>query len=138
MLVVTPEVYDTVVDHALSGVPGEVCGILGGEFEDGHRSVSTVHQATNTAVDPQMTYRIDPEEQFELMEDIERTGQNVVGFYHSHPAGPPRPSATDSTQAAWVGYSYLIVVLSGEYPYVGSWKWTGEAFEREPVALQSE
>ena len=135
MLTVTQEVYDAVVDHALRGAPEEVCGVLGGEYAE-ERHASVVRQAENAAADPTVTYRIGPEEQFELMEEIEDAGQEVVGFYHSHPAGPPQPSATDEAQATWPGYSYLIVVLAGDHPYVGSWEWTGEELEREPLALR--
>ena len=35
-------------------------------------------------------------------------GQEIVGYYHSHPDHPARPSAFD-TEHAWPWYSYLIV-----------------------------
>lgn len=136
MLTLTQEVYDAVVDHALGGAPEEACGVLGGEFGDETRQASVVQQAENAAAEPQTTYRVDPEEQFELMENIESAGLDVVGFYHSHPAGPARPSPTDRARANWPGYSYLIVLLTGTHPFVGSWRWTGEEFEPEVVALR--
>jgi proteasome lid subunit RPN8/RPN11 len=33
----------------------------------------------------------------------------VIGFYHSHPDHPARPSQYDLEHAAWPGYSYVIV-----------------------------
>ena len=44
------------------------------------------------------------------------------------------PSETDREQATWPGYSYAICAFDG-YPYLGSWRWTGERVERETVAL---
>ena len=131
MLSVSQEVYETVIDHARRGGKEEVCGVLGGEYGEEHRYAYTGREAENVADTPRSTYRIEPKEQLELMEEIRKRGQDIVGFYHSHPSGPPRPSATDAAQATWPGYSYLIVSLSGEYPFVGSWCWTGERFQPE-------
>jgi proteasome lid subunit RPN8/RPN11 len=134
MLELTRGVYDAVIDHAREGRPREVCGVLGGEAGD-PALARTHRRAENAAADPRREYRIDPGEQLALLEAVETAG-DVVGFYHSHPAGPPRPSPTDEARAAWEGYSYLIVAMDGEHPYVGSWRWTGEAFEREAVAVR--
>ena len=37
-----------------------------------------------------------------------RNGLEVVGAYHSHPAGRPRPSATDRDEAHGDGFTYVI------------------------------
>ena len=140
MLSLSRPVYDEILDHAESGGDEEICGVLAGERrgEDGEESdevsVDSIHRATNVADHPRTRYRIDPEEQLAIIEAIEDAGREVVGFYHSHPRGPPVPSETDAERAAWPGYSYAICV-PGERPYLGSWSWTGEAFEREAVAL---
>lgn len=135
-LTVTREVYDAIVGHAERGVPEEVCGVLGGEHAAEESRAVAVREAENAAATPRSTYELEPTEQMELMESIHGEGYDVVGFYHSHPAGPPCPSATDERQATWTGYSYVIVVLEGAHPYVGSWRWTGERFDREAVALE--
>ncbi len=134
MLRLTRAVYDAAIDHAREGAPAEVCGVLGGDR--GPRSrVRTLRRAENVADVPHTEYRIDPTAQLALMEEIEADGEAVVGFYHSHPRGPAAPSPTDRRCATWTGRYYVIVVLDGAHPYVGSWRWTGEAFEREAVAL---
>ena len=134
MLRVTREVYDAAVDHAREGLPAEVCGVLGGD-RGATSHARTLRRAENAAADPRTEYRIDPAEQLALMEEVEAAGQEVVGFYHSHPRGPAEPSPTDRRRATWADRSYLIVVLEGEWPYVGSWRWTGQRFAREAVAL---
>lgn len=138
MLSLPRAVYDEILAHA-AGSDEEICGVLAGERGgDGaeHLSrVEAVHRATNVADTPQTRYVIDPEEQLRIIEDVEDGGREVVGFYHSHPEGPPVPSETDAERAAWPGYSYAICV-PGQQPYLGSWRWTGERFEREAVALR--
>jgi proteasome lid subunit RPN8/RPN11 len=128
-------VYDDLIAHAGDGNPEEVCGVLGGSRGDAESHAATARRAENAAESPRTRYALDPAEQLALMDDIDDDGRDVVGFYHSHPAGPPRPSETDAAQAAWPGYSYVIVDLSGASPYVGSWRWTGAEFEQEPVRL---
>ncbi|WP_458185027.1 desampylase [Haladaptatus sp. NG-WS-4] len=142
MLVLSREVYDTLVSHARRGRPAEVCGILAGSRDDGTDSprvtgrVDDVYRTENVAESPETTYELDPEEQLALMEEIEASGRDVVGFYHSHPSGPDTPSETDVADATWDGYSYVIVSLNGSYPFVGSWRFTGETFEPEIVRLE--
>jgi proteasome lid subunit RPN8/RPN11 len=136
-------VRDAVLEHAREGAPDEVCGVLGGvratpetHGTDDRISVArTVERVPNTAATPRTRYELDPTGQFRAMEAIEDAGGEVVGFYHSHPRGPPRPSATDEALATWPGHSYVIVSLGRPEPEVRSWRWTGESFEREAVEL---
>ena len=135
MLAISRAAYDAVVTHARTAAPAECCGVLGGAYGEERSQAATAREARNVSPVPEREYEIDPEEQYELLTGIEDGGRDVVGFYHSHPRGPPRPSATDRTRATWAGYTYLIVDLAGEQPFVGAWRWTGEGFEREAVEL---
>lgn len=139
VLTISRAAYEAIVDHAREGSPEEVCGVLGGA----HRAVTEGSEArralraANAADRPRSRYALDPAEQLGLMDEVEDAGDEVVGFYHSHPRGPPRPSGVDEARATWAGYSYVIVVLDGpdSAPFVGAWRWTGERFEPERVAL---
>jgi proteasome lid subunit RPN8/RPN11 len=143
-LLLDPQVRDAVVAHAREGAPEEVCGVLGGVRQpggdeptdgEGPSRARTARRVPNAATTPRTRYELDPTEQFRAMEAIEDASEVVVGFYHSHPRGPPRPSATDEALATWTGYSYVIVSLGGPEPEIGSWRWTGEVFERERVTV---
>ncbi len=128
------DAYDDIIYEAYDGGPEEVCGILAGEHGADESIVREAHPAANVADRPEIRYYLDPEEQFELIEQIEANDQDIVGFYHSHPAGPPYPSKTDSQRATWPGKSYIIVALDG-YPYLGSWRWRDDAFDQETVRI---
>jgi proteasome lid subunit RPN8/RPN11 len=140
MLALTREVYDGSIAHARECAPEECCGVLGGarggdgECERSH--ADRYRRVANVAEAPRTAYELDPDEQLAHMQAIEDAGREVVGFVHSHPAGPPAPSRTDERQATWAGYSYVIVALGGAEPFVGSWRWTGEGFEQEVIAVQ--
>lgn len=135
MIELPREVYDELVSHARAGAPEEICGVLGGTFGEETSVVRSAARATNVAETPRTRYAMDPAEQLELIEAIEADGEEVCGFYHSHPTGPPGPSATDANRATWPGLSYVIVVLDGDHPYVGSWRWDAdeESFVQETV-----
>ncbi|TKR25876.1 desampylase [Natronomonas salsuginis] len=122
-----------IVDHARSGAPEEVVGVLAGRRGDPSR-VDRVYRATNAANCPEVRYEIEPTAELELLERIDGAGFDVVGFYHSHPHGPLEPSDTDARLAAWPDHSYVIVSLAAE-PAIGSWRWRGDRFEAEPVRI---
>lgn len=136
MLSLTRSVYEDVLDHAEEDVPQEACGILAGTKANGDAHATTAYRTQNAADTPRVAYEIDPTEQLRVMEEIEDMGRDVVGFYHSHPAGPAHPSETDRAQATWDGYHYLLVSLAGRPPILDAWVWTGEQFERDAVRVE--
>jgi len=124
------------VAHARTGAPEEVCGILAGTRDGREHRVAERHPVDNVADRPRSRYEIDPREQLDRMETVADASREVVGFYHSHPRGPPEPSATDVAQATWPGRSYVIVSLDEDGPAtVGAWRWTGEEFESETIRV---
>lgn len=99
------------------------------------RTVQEVRPVENVAERPRTRYELNDLEQFEAMSAIEHDGREVVGFYHSHPHGPPCPSGTDRSEAYWQGYDYVIVALGNE-PFVGAWRLTGQGLEPQRVTLE--
>lgn len=137
MLELTPAVRDAVVEHAREGTPEEVCGVLGGvrEGDGGEDRATATRRVPNVAPTPETRYAMDPEAQLAAIDGLEAEGQDVVGFYHSHPHGPTGPSATDAARATWPGYVYLVVSLASAEPELLAFRWAGEAFESEPVRV---
>ena len=147
MIALPTAVREAILEQAREGRPEESCGVLGGEFDpDGTSRVRSQYQAENVAEEPRTRYEIDPEQQLRIFERLEDRGEEIVGFYHSHPRGPPRPSATDAARATWPDRSYVIVSL--EPLEVGSWRWrtdggtdgnadsaSDDRFERERVVV---
>lgn len=135
MLTVQVGAYEDIIAHATASVPSEACGVLAGHRGDDRTRVETAHPARNDAANPRISYRIDPRAQMALMDAIESTGRDVVGFYHSHPAGPPGPSRRDRDQATWVDHHYVVVSLAGGWPTFDAWRYTEPDFTREPVTI---
>jgi len=132
------DTHGEVIQHAREGKPHEVCGVLGGNRDDGEAQVGYVRRVENVSETPRVNYLMEPEEQLEAIDEVQEAGYDVVGFYHSHPEGPEQPSETDAERANWPDHSYVIVSLGLGEPFTGSWVWTGEEFEQEEVVAESD
>ncbi|MFC3477279.1 desampylase [Halobacterium litoreum] len=136
MLALSRAAYESILDHARADQPLEACGVLVGTREDGERHVETVRRVPNVADAPRVRYELDPEATMAVFDEAEATGREVVGFYHSHPTGPSRPSVTDREQAAWPEKVYVVASLAARPPTLDAWLWTGEDFEDVAVAVR--
>lgn len=87
--------------------PQEACGLLGGKMVGDVYRARRVFPTTNTLHSP-TRYRIEPSEQLAAFEQMEAEGLELVGIYHSHPHGPPLPSATDLAEAYYPETVYVI------------------------------
>ncbi|HET9783856.1 MAG TPA: M67 family metallopeptidase [Terriglobales bacterium] len=101
--------------HGERDYPNECCGLLLGQaLETRRRRATEAFPMRNAnAVSPQNRFEFDPREHLAAQRAARERGLSVVGFYHSHPDHPARPSRTDLERAAWPGYSYLIISVAG-------------------------
>jgi proteasome lid subunit RPN8/RPN11 len=91
--------------HARFCAPEECCGLLAGESG----RVRFVYPLTNIEHSP-TSFTIDPTEHFRAWKHALANGWDLIGAFHSHPSGPPRPSRTDLALAGEPDWVYLIVV----------------------------
>jgi len=111
MLKLSRAAYDALRRHGEETYPYECCGVLLGRISDdgGTRVVTSAARCGNTRTDsPHNRYNIDPRELVRIQRVGRERGEEIVGFYHSHPDHPPRWSSTDLAEAHWIGCSYVI------------------------------
>jgi len=110
MLKLSQAHYDSLRRHGEETYPHECCGVLLGQFaDDGSRTVTSIARAGNTREDsPHNRYNIDPKELIRIQREGRERGEDIVGFYHSHPDHPAQWSSTDLAEAHWFGCSYVI------------------------------
>ena len=97
--------WQTLVAHAESDFPFEVCGLLGIE-DDG----SIRHFPIDNAERSMTYYVMDAKQMLRAMREIEDDGLDLV-IYHSHTHTQAYPSATDIRLAAYPEATYAIVTL---------------------------
>jgi proteasome lid subunit RPN8/RPN11 len=119
--------YGALRQHGEETYPYECCGVLLGQMDGDIRSVSSVVRCGNTRTDsPQNRYNIDPKELVRIQRLGRERGEDIIGFYHSHPDHPARWSSTDLAEAHWFGCSYVITsVEEGKAVLTNAFELTG-------------
>jgi proteasome lid subunit RPN8/RPN11 len=132
MLKLSQSDYLSLRQHGEETYPHECCGVLLGHFvDDGAeavaKTVSRVARCGNTRADsPHNRYQIDPRELIRIQREGRDRGEDIVGFYHSHPDHPAQWSPTDLAEAHWFGCSYVITsVEKGTATITNSFELTG-------------
>lgn len=140
-LVVPPDVVEAIGRDLEAAYPAEGCGVLLGQADGDVRRVERRVPSQNRVPDRNDRYEVDPDLLRRLLEEEDRGGPRVVGFYHSHPDAAPEPSSTDRG-LAWPWYAYLIVpVRSGRAGPGRVWSFDavqGSAVEGEIRAPEEE
>jgi proteasome lid subunit RPN8/RPN11 len=104
---------------------------------DDGRVVASTARAGNTRTDSAHNrYNIDPKDLIRIQREGRERGEDIVGFYHSHPDHPAQWSQTDLAEAHWFGCSYTITsVEKGKAVLTNSFELTGsEESEKKLVA----
>jgi len=104
-IAVTRDVIVRLLAEAAAAHPREACGILLGR---GAR-IDAIAPAANVHPDPLTRFEIDPAALIAAHRAARAGGPELVGYYHSHPAGHPLPSATDCEHASGDGRCWAIV-----------------------------
>lgn len=112
MLKIPAAILDRVRSYAAAAFPEECCGILLGETGGESREVISAIPCDNAHPAPRTHYGIAPADLVSAQRHARASGQQIVGFYHSHPRHPALPSPADQADAFWQGCSYLIISVS--------------------------
>ena len=127
MLKLSQKEYSEIRRHGEETYPHECCGVLLGQMDGAVRTVTSTARCGNTRTDsPQNRYQIDPKELIRIQRQGRERGEDVIGFYHSHPDHPAHWSQTDLAEAHWIGCSYVITrVAQGKAEVTNSFELTG-------------
>jgi len=128
MLIIPLKEYKALRQHGEETYPHECCGVLLGQMdEQGVRTVTSVARAGNTRTDSAYNrYHIDPKELIRIQREGRARGEDIIGFYHSHPDHPAQWSQTDLAEAHWFSCSYVITsVEKGKAMLTNAFELTG-------------
>ena len=112
-------------------VPLEACGLLAGKNDRVKKVIEVRNQAQSPA-----RFIMDPYEQLKAFEWIEDNGYDLLGIFHSHPAGPETASVTDIEEAA---YPVVHIIWSRNmetWQARGFWIENGKALEVSLLTLE--
>ena len=127
-----PGVVEAIRDHGAEAYPHECCGALLGR--DG--TIVEAWALPNTTEEgPRRRFLIRPADYRSAEQRANATGLDLLGFYHSHPDHPARPSQYDLDHA-WPVFVYVILsVMSGQPGDITSWRLAADRSAFEPESL---
>jgi proteasome lid subunit RPN8/RPN11 len=125
-LTLTKEQLQKMISHVDLHAPLEACGILAGL----NSKVESVLEMTNQAQSA-VRFVMAPSEQLKAFEWIESNGLDLIGIFHSHPAGPETVSPTDIAEAAYEVVHVILARVEGAWRARGFWIEDGAASEVE-------
>ncbi len=159
MVLIPRAQYEAIIAHARREAPREACGLVAGHGERIERVYPVANRAELAVeffaerglIPPGRDYRpeapgsiaverffMDPEEQFRVLREIEASGLEHLGSYHSHPATEAYPSRTDVELAAfWPGMLLMICSLADPArPVLRAFRVVDGQVQEEPVVVE--
>ena len=131
-LALQPGVAEAIRAHGAETYPNECCGALYGR--DGV-VIATYALPNTTEEGPRRRFLVRPQDYRDAEKRATELKVDLLGFYHSHPDHPARPSQYDLDHA-WPFFSYIIVaVRAGTSEDMTSWRLREDrsAFDEESL-----
>ena len=126
-LIISQTLHRQIESEGEAGYPNEICGMIfgrdvAGGVQQRRLTVKLVPGKNVSEADEQYhRFSIDPLQQLKAERAAEKEGLILLGYYHSHPDAPARPSQYDLDHA-WEVYSYVIVsIAKGKAVDMTSW-----------------
>ena len=138
VLKIGSELLQRIHAHGVETYPHECCGAILGRDDESSREVLDLLPLANRRNDsPRNRFEVTPED----VRLAEKTAGDkkieLIGWYHSHPDAPARPSEFDR-EHAWPWYSYIIVsVLKGTPSDTTSWRLHDDRAAYDPEAIET-
>lgn len=136
VLKIRDELLRRIHAHGVETYPHECCGALLGLDGAAGREVVDLLPLENRRLDsPRNRFAVTPDDVRRAEKTAGEKRLELIGWYHSHPDAPARPSEFDRDHA-WPWYSYIIVsVQNGESRDTTSWRLREDraAYDREEI-----
>jgi proteasome lid subunit RPN8/RPN11 len=117
-----PGIADAIRRHGMETYPNECCGALIG----GDNGVTAVHHVAalpnNTEEGARRRFLITPADYKFVEAEAKRLNQDLLGFYHSHPDHPARPSQYDLDHAFPFFWYVIVSIQQGQPEKMTVWR----------------
>lgn len=138
MIKCTKEIEKSIGKFGEQEYPNECCGLLFGKIDsDKNKEITEILPISNAQNEENKYNRFLITSKDMIKGELYARTHNVdiIGFYHSHPDHPAKPSKFDLDHA-WPVYSYIIVsVIKGKADVMTSWLLSSDRaeFENEEI-----
>ena len=136
LLSISKELAERIRAHGAETYPHECCGALLGRDNEPREILGLFPLINRRDDSPQNRFSVTAQDVLDAEKSARRQGLDVVGWYHSHPDHPARPSAYDRDHA-WPWYSYIIVSVAQGHPQdMTSWRLNDDRQQFSPEGIQ--
>ena len=136
LLSISKELAERIRAHGAETYPHECCGALLGRDNEAREILGLFPLINRRDDSPQNRFSVTAQDVLDAEKSARRQGLDVVGWYHSHPDHPARPSEYDRDHA-WPWYSYIIVsVAQGQPQDMTSWRLNDDRQQFSPEGIQ--
>ncbi len=97
--------------------PYEACGVLIGTVDGNIAFVEKTLPVTNVKR-TRRSFELDPEQLYNVWDDADKNGKEIVGVYHTHPVSSPVPSLWDRETMENAPSVWLIAGADGIRAYI--------------------
>jgi proteasome lid subunit RPN8/RPN11 len=124
--------------HGAETYPHECCGaLLGRDGEDSREVLDLLPLANRRDDSPRNRFEVTSEDVRLAEKTAGEKRLELIGWYHSHPDAPARPSEYDR-EHAWPWYSYIIVSVQKREPKdTTSWRLRDDRESYDSEAIES-
>jgi proteasome lid subunit RPN8/RPN11 len=136
-VVLTQAVLDEVRREAARAYPHEGCGALIGPAPGNVQE--TLALPNQDGESPRTRFSVSPRDYMAVESAADARGVRLLGFWHSHPDHPARPSKTDRLYA-WEGLLTIVIAVEGGTPReITAWDVPGpeQPFRQLPLVLDT-
>lgn len=122
---------EEIIAHAKSELPRECCGLIAGKDGEATR----LYRLTNVEAGNRL-YRIDDDELYGVIRELDDREEDILVIYHSHPVTEAYPSRTDVDLAFYPDAFYLICSLQDpEHPSLRAFRIVDEQITEVPLTI---
>ena len=138
VLKIREELLRRIHAHSVETYPYECCGALLGRDGDSSREVLDLLPLENRRNDsPRNRFEVTPGDVLLAEKTARQQNIELLGWYHSHPDAPARPSEFDR-EHAWPWYSYIIVSVQQREPRdTTSWRLRDDRSAYDSESIES-
>jgi proteasome lid subunit RPN8/RPN11 len=123
-LIVSKKHWQEMLEYVEQNAPLESCGLLAGKNDRVEKVILVRNQAQST-----VRFVMDPYDQLNAFDWIESNQLDLLGIFHSHPAGPETASATDIAEAAYEVVHFIWSRNQDHWEVRGFWIENGKITE---------
>ncbi len=123
-LIISKTHWQEMLDYVQQHAPLEACGLLAGNEDRVEKVIFVQNQAQSPT-----RFVMDPYEQLQAFDWIDSNQLDLLGIFHSHPAGPEGASVTDIAEAAYEVVHLIWSRNQNSWQVRGFWIEDGNATE---------